>query len=128
MLCPTRFVVDATETAKKAWRPKCAAPRLGYEQKQKATYYCSYLGHHNDVTFVGGISERRPKSEPFVFIRPFRIRGPISTWEGWREGGKKGGTKRGGASCHELPEDQAISCCVHTWYQVVDRRWREEGR
>ena len=43
---------------KQAWRPKCAAPRLGYEQNQKATYYCSYLGHLNEVTFVGGISER----------------------------------------------------------------------
>ena len=32
MLFPTRFVVDATETAKKkAWRQKCAAPRLVYD-------------------------------------------------------------------------------------------------
>ena len=44
---------------KEAWRPKCATPRLGYEQNQKATYYCSYLGHQNEVTFVGGFSERR---------------------------------------------------------------------
>ena len=46
---------------KEAWRPTCAAPRLGYEQSQTATYYCSYLGHQNEVTlFLGGISERRP--------------------------------------------------------------------
>ena len=38
---------------------QCAAPKLGYEQNQKPTYYCSYLGHQNEVTFVGGISERR---------------------------------------------------------------------
>ena len=50
------------KTAKKEERrPKCAAPRdLGDEQNQKATYYCSYLGHQNEVTFVGGISERCP--------------------------------------------------------------------
>ena len=78
------------ETAKKeAWRPKCAAPRLGYEQFQKATYYCSYLSHQNEVTFVGGIPERRPKSELFVFIRLFHIRRPISTWKGRREGGRE---------------------------------------
>ena len=47
------------KTAKKEERrPKCAAPRdLGDEQNQKATYYCSYLGHQNEVSFVGGISE-----------------------------------------------------------------------
>ena len=29
ILCPTRYVVDATESAKKdAWRPRCAAPSL----------------------------------------------------------------------------------------------------
>ena len=76
------------KTAKKeAWRLKCAAPRLGYEQNQKVTYYCSYLGHQNEVTSVRGISEH-PKSEPIVFIRIFRIRGPISTWERGREGGR----------------------------------------
>ena len=48
---------------------------------KKATYYCSCLWHQNEVTLVGGISELRPKSEPFVFIRLFRIHGPISTWE-----------------------------------------------
>ena len=81
MFYRTRFVVDATEnTAKQeARRPTCAAPRLD-EQNQKAKYYyCSYLGRQNEVTSVGGISERRPKSEPFVFIRLFRIRGSIST-------------------------------------------------
>ena len=32
MLCPTRFVVDATKSNKKeAWRLKCAAPRLVYD-------------------------------------------------------------------------------------------------
>ena len=49
------------KTAKKeAWRPQCAAPRLGYEQNQKTTCYCSYLGHQNEVTFAGGISARCP--------------------------------------------------------------------
>ena len=32
--CPTRLVVDATETAKEPWRPKCAAPRRGCEQSK----------------------------------------------------------------------------------------------
>ena len=49
------------KTAKKeAWRLKCAAPRPGYEESQKAAYYCSNLGHQNEVIFVGGVSERRP--------------------------------------------------------------------
>ena len=73
MLCPTRFVVDATETVKKeAWRTKCGAPRLGYEQNQKATYYCSYVGCQNEITFVGGISER-PKSEIEVLNEEARV-------------------------------------------------------
>ena len=76
-------------TTKEAWRRKRTALRLGFEQNQKATYYCSYLGHQNEVAFVGGIPERRPKSEPFVFIRLFRIRGPIYTWEVGREGGRE---------------------------------------
>ena len=29
--CPSRFVVDATENSKEAWRPKCVAPRLVYD-------------------------------------------------------------------------------------------------
>ena len=56
-LCPTRFVIDATGK-KEAWRPKCAKSKN--EQNQKATYHCPYLGHQNEVTFVGGISERCP--------------------------------------------------------------------
>ena len=35
---------------------------------------------------------------------------------GRRDGGRKEGAERGGASCRELPEDQVISCCVT--YQV----------
>ena len=60
---------------------------------------------------MGGISERRPKSEPFVFIRLVRIRGAY-IYEGRTKRGRKGGTKRGGASCRELLEDQVISCCI----------------
>ena len=71
---------------KEAGRLKRAASRLDYEQNQKATYYyCSYLGHQNEVIFVGENSESHPKSGPFIFMRLFRIRGPISTWEGVRE-------------------------------------------
>ena len=64
----------------------CSSQTGFYEQNKKETYYCSYLGHQNEVNFVGGISERRPKGDRFVFIRLFRIRGPISPWEGGREG------------------------------------------
>ena len=56
---------------------------------QKAKYYSSYLGHQKKVTFVGGISERRPKSDSFVNIRLFRIRGPISTWGAGGERGRE---------------------------------------
>ena len=52
------------------------------------------------MTSVRRISERRPKSDPFVFIRLFRVRGPILG----KEGGGHGGTKRGGASCRVANE------------------------
>ena len=63
MLCPTRFFVNATENSEGGGvAAEVAAPRPGYEQNQQSTYYCYYEGHQNEVTFVGGISERRPKS------------------------------------------------------------------
>ena len=40
----------------------------------------------------------------------------VSTSGGGREGRRKVGTKQGGASWRELPEDQVLSCCVT--YQV----------
>ena len=86
------------KTAKETCRSKCAAPRR-VMNNHKATCYCPYLGHQNEVTLIGGISERRPKSEPFVFIRLFRIRGSISTWLGRKEGGAN---KRGGASSRKF--------------------------
>ena len=61
----------------------------GVMNHQKATYYCSYLGHQNKLTFVGGISKRRSKGDSFVNIRLFRIRGPISTWGAGGEGGRE---------------------------------------
>ena len=65
--------------------------------------FCSYLGHSNNVTFVGETSKRRPKSEGFVFIRRFGIGGPISTWEGGREGGREvlNEEARAAASCQK---------------------------
>ena len=124
MLCATGLVVDTTEN-RKAWRPKCAAPRLGYEQNQKATYYCSSLDHPIEVTFVGVMSERRPKCEPFVFTRLFCIRGPY-IYFGRREGGMKRGNKRGGASCKtKIKKYRAV---LRSRYQVADGRWREVGR
>ena len=36
---------------RKAWRPKCAAPRLGYAHNLKVTHYYSCLGHQNEVVF-----------------------------------------------------------------------------
>ena len=78
----TFTIVSATTTTTnsvpskgQAWRLNKSPCNSGNEN-QKATYYCSYLGHQNEVTFAGGISERRPKSERTVFIRLFRIRGP----------------------------------------------------
>ena len=51
----------------------------------------SYLGHQNEVIFVGGISRHHPKSEPFVLSGFFRIHGPIRIYVGRREGGKEEG-------------------------------------
>ena len=80
--------------------------------------------HQNEVTFLGGISGRRPKSEllfllgSFVFVWLYLL---------GKDGGRKGGTKREGASCRELPEDQVISCCATS--QVPGGGWEmEEGR
>ena len=98
MLYPTRFVVDATENSKEGGvAAEVCSSQAGLSTKNhKATYYCSYVGHLNEVTFVGVICERRPKSDSFIFIRLFTI----STWE--RSEGE-GGTKRG-PSCRELPK------------------------
>ena len=51
----------------------------------------SFLGHQNEVIFVGGISGRHPKSEHFVFSGLLRIHGPIRIYFGRREGGKEEG-------------------------------------
>ena len=78
---------------------------------QKAKYYSSYLGHQKKVTFVGGISERRPKSDSFVNIRLFRIRGPISTWKGRREGGRGvlNEEARVAASCQKIKSGHKVN-------------------
>ena len=105
MLCPTRFFVDARKTAKKeASRPKRAAPRLGYEKNQRQ--------HIVALTWVTKIkSLSRGESLNVVQkVNLLLILGSIVFVGlyllGRREGGKKGGTKRVGASCRELPEDQ----------------------
>ena len=61
ILCPTRFVVDATENSKEGGVvAEVYSSQTGLWTKlKKATYYCSYLGQQNKVTFIGGISERR---------------------------------------------------------------------
>ena len=97
-------------TKKEAWQPKCAAPRLGYEQNQKATYCCFYLGYQNEVTFIGGISERRPKSEAFVLLCSFVFVGIISSREGGREGRREvllSEAARVAASCQVLLSEAA---------------------
>ena len=65
--------------------------------------FCSYLGHSNNVTFVGETSKRRPKSEGFVLIRLSGIGGPITTWEGG-EGGREvlNEEARVAASCQKI--------------------------
>ena len=73
------------------------------------------------MTFVGGDLWTSP-------IRLFRIRGPIYTMEGGREGGSEilNEEVRVAASCQNM-----IKCylaVLHTKYQVADGRWREKGR
>ena len=61
MLCPTRFVVNVTENSKEgSVVAEVCSSQTGLKTNRKATYYCSYRGHQNEVTFVGEISERRP--------------------------------------------------------------------
>ena len=110
------------QTAKtEAWWRTCAAPRLGYKRSLKAVHYCSYLGHQDEVTFVEGISERRRKSEPFVFSWLFRIRGPISIWDGWTEEGRErevlNEEARVATSCQKIKR-----CCIQG-----TRWWTEDG-
>ena len=71
---------------KEAWRPKCAVSRLGYEQNQKVTYYFSYLGHQNEVTFVGR-SLNVQKVSLLFSLGSFEFVGLITTREVGREGG-----------------------------------------
>ena len=118
------------KTAKKeAWRPKCAAPRLGDEQNQKDTYCCSYLGHQNEVTFVGETSALPPKSKFFVFFRLFRIREPMPTWEGGREVRRRkevlNEEARVAASYQKIKQYRAV---LHTRYQVANGRLEGGGK
>ena len=75
-------------------------------------------GYQNESTFVGGISEGRPISEPFVFIGLLRIRGPASIWEV---------EKRRAVSCRELPEDQVLVSYYCVTYQVPGGGREMEG-
>ena len=52
-------------------------------------HYCSYLGHENEVSFVGGISERRPNVSLSFSVGSFVLVGLISTREGGMEGGRE---------------------------------------
>ena len=89
--CPTIFFfVDATENSKGGGvaAEMCGSQTGLWTITGQHIIYCSYLTHQNEVTFVGGISQR-PKIELFLFNGLFRIRGPISAWEGGREGGRE---------------------------------------
>ena len=53
MLCPTRFVADTTENSEEegvAAEVCSSQTGLYYEQNRNATYYCSYLGHQNELS------------------------------------------------------------------------------
>ena len=59
MLCPTRFIVDATENSKDGGvTAEVCSSQTGLRTKSKATYY--YLRHENEAPFKGRISERCP--------------------------------------------------------------------
>ena len=55
-----------------------------------------------------------------------RIRGAISTWEGYREGEREVLNEEARSAASELPEGQVISCCVIN--QVPGGEWEMEGR
>ena len=78
--CPTRFVVDTTVNSKEEeWRPKCGAPRRGYE-RSKINIFLLLPGSPKLCHFFRG-DLRRLKSWHFVCNRFFRICGLISPWE-----------------------------------------------
>ena len=85
MVYPTRFIRGCNVKQQRRHGGRSVQLPDRVMNDQKATYYCSYLGHQNEVIFVGENSESHTKSGPFIFMRLFRIRGPISTWEGVRE-------------------------------------------
>ena len=63
------------------------------------------IGHQNEVTLVGGISQR-PESDQLVFVRSFVFAGLYLLWkEGGRKGGRKGvvnAESQVAASCQKI--------------------------
>ena len=63
-VCPTRFVVDATENRKAAkdpWRPKCAAPRLVYDS---ALFFETFIHVYIRITYDQICSAIKKKKHP----------------------------------------------------------------
>ena len=111
------------KTAKKeACWPKCTAPRLGYEKNQR-----QHIVALTWVTKIKSLSRGESLNVVqkvnllfllgyFVFMGLY-LRG--------NEGGRKEWTKRRGARCRELTEDEVLSCCVT--YQVPGGGREMEG-
>ena len=68
MVYPTRFIRGCNVKQQRRHGGRSVQLPDRVMNDQKATYYCSYLGHQNEVTFfvVGVISELSPKSEPCI--------------------------------------------------------------
>ena len=106
MLRPTRLSSMQRKTAKKeACWPKCTAPRLGYEKNQR-----QHIVALTWVTKIKSLSRGESLNVvqkvnllfllgSFVFVGLYLL---------GKEGERKGGAKRGRASCRELLEDQAV--------------------
>ena len=70
MLCPPRFVVDATEnnSKKEAWRPKCAAPRPVYDSAVFFRDFYARIRTYDVRRYIFGEKEEK-KTPPEVRSR-----------------------------------------------------------
>ena len=107
-----RFVIDATENNKEGGvAAAMCSSQTGLWTKSKGNVLLILPGSPKWCHFRRGHLWTSSKDWAFVFIRLFRIRGPISTWKGRREGGRGvlNEEARVAASCQKIKSGHKVN-------------------